>query len=198
MTSRLCVVCGAPFEVTFPSIAKRSCSDECAHALTGEHARLRTGEANANWRGGKTQHPLYELYLDMVGRCCRPSHARYSSYGGRGITVCDQWKDNFWSFVADMGPRPEGKTASGRALYSLDRIDNDGDYEPQNCRWATQSQQSRNRRRTAYPLADRSACSAGHEYTEENTRYSRQGKRRCRTCERRWAAESRARREMVA
>ncbi|WP_224279082.1 hypothetical protein [Nocardioides lacusdianchii] len=117
------------------------------------------GATNSNWRGGKTSHPLYDIYNDMVGRCTRATHLRYASYGGRGITVCDRWtgRQGFWNFVADMGPRPEGRTAAGRPLYSLDRVDNDRGYEPGNCRWATQSQQSRNRRRHGYETRGRSA-----------------------------------------
>jgi hypothetical protein len=112
-------------------------------------AKSHPGETNSNWRGGKMSHPLYWIHADMIARCRRPSHLRYADYGGRGITVCDRWRgrDGFWHFVADMGPRPEGTTPAGRPLYTLDRIDNDRGYEPDNCRWATQSQQARNRRR---------------------------------------------------
>lgn len=150
--------------------------------------------ANANWRGGKTMHPLYEVYNDMRGRCERPTHPRYASYGGRGISVCEQWRSDFWAFVADLGPRPDGVGPTGRALHSLDRIDNDGDYTPNNVRWATHSEQAINRRDTAYSLRDRNTCAAGHPHTPENTRVGLDGKRRCRTCERGWAAAARARR----
>ena len=152
------------------------------------------GPTNSNWRGGKTQHPLYDIYHDMVSRCSRPTHLRWESYGGRGITVCDRWRDDFWAFVADMGERPEGRTVGGRAAWTLDRIDNDGHYAPDNCRWATGSEQAKNRRDSAYVLRSRTTCAQGHEHTPENTRITPDGKRRCRTCERKWAADKRARR----
>lgn len=76
----------------------------------------------------------------MRFRCYNKAATQYEYYGGRGIQVCEAWKDDFDAFVADMGERPEGTT--------LDRIDPDGDYTPQNCRWATKKEQSRNRRNT--------------------------------------------------
>ncbi len=105
----------------------------------------RLGAINGRWAGGKASHPLYEIYLDMIGRCSRPSHARFASYGGRGITVSDRWRADFWNFVDDMGDRPGGRR-NGRALWSLDRIDNDGGYSADNCRWASYSDQALNKR----------------------------------------------------
>lgn len=108
---------------------------------------LKRGQDNSNWRGGKSTHPLYDTYNDMIGRCTRPTHQAWARYGGRGITVCDRWRNDFWAFVADMGERPAG--------HSIDRVDNDGPYSPDNCVWATASQQARNRRETAYAGSQR-------------------------------------------
>ena len=74
----------------------------------------------------------------MKDRCYDPSHVSFAHYGGRGITVCDKWRKYFLSFVDDMGDRPEDHT--------LNRIDNSGDYTPDNCEWATHSTQMSNRR----------------------------------------------------
>ncbi len=89
---------------------------------------------------GKTAE--YACWIGMRRRCYVPTDRSFDLYGGRGITVCDQWRASFANFLADMGPRPSPK-------HSIDRINNDGNYEPDNCRWATASQQVSNRRSRA-------------------------------------------------
>jgi hypothetical protein len=83
--------------------------------------------------------PEYRAWAHMKGRCTNPAHDNWDDYGGRGITVCERWLQSFEAFYADMGPRPNHE-------LSLDRINNEGNYEPGNCRWATIAQQNSNRR----------------------------------------------------
>lgn len=86
-----------------------------------------------------TKSPTYVAWDNMIQRCTNPNRPDYKNYGGRGIEVCDRWLDSFENFLSDMGEKPEGLT--------LDREDNDGDYEPGNCRWANWFQQSATRRK---------------------------------------------------
>jgi len=88
--------------------------------------------------GGTNSHPLYITYKDMIRRCYNKNDSDYKYYGARGITVCARWFYSFDNFVKDMGPRPES--------YSLDRINCDEGYGPNNCRWASNTLQVINRR----------------------------------------------------
>lgn len=91
------------------------------------------------------KHPLWDLWCGMIARCENPNHVGYANYGGRGIAVCQRWKD-FVAFTSDVGARPAG--------FSLDRLDTNGNYEPGNFRWATPREQSLNTSRNVHLTLD--------------------------------------------
>jgi len=130
---------------------------------------------------GKVTHgmrgsPEYIVWRGMRARCENPRATDFEHYGGRGIKVCERWQ-KFENFYADMGPRPPART--------LDRINNDGNYEPGNCRWATLSEQRRGRR----PLPRATHCKRGHPFAGDNLLVAKDGTRECRTCRRAQARE---------
>lgn len=119
-------------------------TDSCG-CLKSERCRevaTRHGHAAMHKRSSE-----YYSWAQMIQRCYNENHSRYQDYGGRGITVCARWL-KFENFFADMGRRPPGANGM-RTAYSIDRYpDNDGNYEPNNVRWATWKQQANNRRNT--------------------------------------------------
>lgn len=117
--------CGQTARVTKDHLFNNTRSCGCLRRKPRLHGLSRTVEHNAWWY--------------MITRCGDPGRPEYPRYGGRGIKVCERWQE-FVNFLADMGPRPSPR-------HSIDRIDNDGNYEPSNCRWATPVQQSTNTRR---------------------------------------------------
>ncbi len=113
----------------------KSCGCMRKETLQKNPSRLRHGEARMNNRSKE-----WRSWNAMIRRCTYPSMERFPIYGGRGITICNQWRNSFETFLKDMGRAPSNK-------HSLDRIDNNGNYEPDNCRWATNSEQIKNSRK---------------------------------------------------
>jgi hypothetical protein len=103
---------------------------------TPDEMRLRGA---AKLTHGMRKRPEYRAWLNMKARCYDPKREDFRLYGARGIAVCDQWRNDFAAFYADLGARPSPE-------HSLDRIDGSGNYEPGNCHWATKTEQSENRR----------------------------------------------------
>lgn len=130
--------CGGQITTQERFLLKGGCRS-CGCVRREKLSRLgRSMATHGDSRVGK-HSPEYECWSRIKARCHRLSHHHYGLYGGRGIQVCERWRNSFEAFLADVGRRPGPE-------YSLDRINTDGHYEPGNVRWATQTQQCRNRR----------------------------------------------------
>lgn len=116
--------------------------------------------------------PEYYVWNNMRRRCSNPKDVSYKNYGGRGIKVCPRWQ-NFSAFISDMGRRPTKN-------HTIERVDNDGNYCPSNCIWATWKVQAKNRRRPKL----QTECSRGHPLKGDNVYHRPDGKRGCKTCRR--------------
>lgn len=110
-------------------------------------ANMRKGRRTHGATGTKRRHPEYNIWRNMRGRCHNPKYLDYPRYGGRGITVCDEWMNDFSRFIFDMGPRPSLK-------HSIERLDNDAGYSKENCIWATNTVQANNKRNTIFLILD--------------------------------------------
>lgn len=123
------------------------CGNECSpcgadlkrrpHISCGCQQRRLASEANLTH--GKTGTPEHHSWTNMLARCRNSNHPRFADYGGRGITVCDRWQKSFVAFLEDMGLKPTTR-------HSIERMNNDGDYCPLNCRWASPKEQNQNTR----------------------------------------------------
>lgn len=129
--ARVCEACEKEFQTYHSTDVRRFCSIPCSRRVLGSPKHV----------DGRTRHPHYARWYNMVRRCTNPSDPNYRHYGSRGISVCEEWRTpaNFYRYLDEvLGPCP--------GTYSLDRIDVDRDYEPGNVRWASKLEQYRNRR----------------------------------------------------
>ena len=130
------------------------CLCSCGTETTVRHSNLVTGNSKScgclrnrqtqlrSFKHGYRHKPEYVVWTNMKTRCFNPKATQYHNYGGRGITVCDQWRNSFETFLSDVGDRPSEH-------HSLERIDVNDDYKPSNCKWATWEEQCNNRTNSA-------------------------------------------------
>lgn len=127
---RVCIECGGDF-FTYPAEVKRGCGLYCNRSCANA--------ARAVYRYSAEEKRLRDVWRLMMRRCYDPNNRSYKDYGGRGIEVCEEWRADFLAFSRYVGSRPSPE-------HSLDRRNNNGNYEPGNVRWATRTEQARNAR----------------------------------------------------
>ena len=128
------------------------CDDwSVAHKMCSKHYQRFQKHGSADIvlveKNGEKDHPEYSMWSNMKYRCSNKNSKDFHRYGGRGITVCDRWKNSFLIFISDMGNRPTSR-------HQIDRIDNNGNYEPKNCRWVTPAENMRNQSSTKLSMKE--------------------------------------------
>lgn len=131
--------CGGEFEATAGNFVRKKWSSGCPECA--EKFRLQK-TVDAHYKHGLSHSKEYNSYTEAKQRCFNPEHSVFALYGGRGIVMCDEWKYDFSLFLSHIGPMPDYTQR-----WTLDRINNNKNYEPGNVRWALPSQQARNRRK---------------------------------------------------